>query len=109
MIHDRYVTAAQPAGDPHDRGLELARNPKVWLITDHVCRLCLGRVLESAAGPNVYRCADCGAEGKAVGHEPGSGCACGMLTGGYDVGIRCTTNTNPRPEMPSEIIAKEVD
>lgn len=80
-----------------------------WHITEHVCALCLGRVLVSAAKPHVARCADCGAEGQGTGNKPGSVCACRVAIGGRDAGIRCTANPNPRPELPSEIIAKEME
>lgn len=74
-----------------------------WEITDHVCRVCLGRVL---ARRGVYRCADCGAEGHG---EPASVCACGAtLKPGKNAGMRCVKNEQRSPEAPQEIAVKYV-
>lgn len=80
-----------------------------WLLTDHVCRACFGRVLASASddGAQRFRCSNCGLE--AEGRKPEVLCACGLrLKNGRDAGIRCQRNEAPTPEFPSEIVAAEV-
>jgi len=80
-----------------------------FLLTDHVCLACFGRVLESAplGTPRVFRCADCGIEAPAKGSTPPI-CACNARLGSRDAGIRCVANPRPRPELPSEILAREL-
>lgn len=76
----------------------------VWLITDHVCRVCFGRVLVSPHGTEA-RCADCGAAAQSVRAL----CACGaaLHTGG-NAGLRCERNPDQRPECPAEIVIRFV-
>lgn len=45
----------------------MAKKQITWTLTDHICRYCGGRVLQSASGVGVtaggnplFRCADCG-------------------------------------------------
>lgn len=77
----------------------------VWVITDHVCRACLGRVLVSKEkGRKVARCADCGltADG---GHE--AICACNTTRkGGRHAWTRCVPNPNKSTEFPQEIMVE---
>lgn len=69
-----------------------------WTITDHVCRVCFGRVLHSE---KQARCADCGVSGAQVKDV----CACGAkLNSGGNAGLRCTKNLDVRPECPAEIV-----
>lgn len=85
-----------------------------WDLTDHLCGACLGRVLvapSAASGgrPLKYLCSNCGARGEAAaGQAHPSICACGMKVGNRDAGIRCVKNPNPRPEMPGEIVVREM-
>lgn len=59
-----------------------AKRQATWTLTDHACRGCGGRVLQSAsgvatAGGNpVFRCADCGAGSSGMG--PDCVCWCGF-------------------------------
>ena len=74
-----------------------------WSITDHACRVCMGRVLiRKTKTGTVARCADCGIE------APGSAksiCACGKKQrDGRDAGLRCAANKDQRPEAPQEIV-----
>lgn len=75
-----------------------------WRITDHVCRLCLGRILTRTLpdGAEESRCAECGS------HAPGdhrSLCACGArLRNDTDARLRCVPNPEKRPEVSAEII-----
>lgn len=82
-----------------------------WALTDHVCSACLGRVLERkpAEGPREFRCSNCGATGNSrqgLTHPPI--CACSTKVGKRDAGVRCIPNPRPRPELPSEILAREI-
>lgn len=90
---------------------------ELWELTDHVCRVCYGRVLkgprpEGYTGPDAehvkrWRCACCGAE--TLHREVSSVCACGTRQkNGRDMGLRCERNPHPRPEFPSEVIASQV-
>lgn len=83
----------------------------VWKITDHVCGACLSRIVERKPkdGPRVFRCSNCGVEGEGrqgLSHPPI--CACASKIGKRDAGIRCVRNDRQRPEMPGEIVAKEI-
>lgn len=83
----------------------------VWSLTDHICGQCLARVLErrEADGMRKFRCSNCGVEGEGrqgLAHPPI--CACSSKLGKRDAGIRCVRNERARPELPSEIVAREV-
>ena len=77
-----------------------------WQITDHVCRVCFGRVLRSLDRQR-HRCADCGATG---GNKVTDLCACGaMLHTKANAGLRCIKNPDgPTAECPAEIIVDYV-
>lgn len=79
-----------------------------WVITDHVCRCCFGRVLmrEAFDRKRTYRCANCGIESE--GRTEAAICCCGIkLKTGIDAGIRCCVNEDKSPEFPSEIVASQ--
>ncbi len=76
----------------------------MWLVTDHVCRGCFGRVL-ATADKKLARCADCAA----VGVKVPDVCACGaMLMTGVNAGLRCVKNPNVSIECPAEIVVSYV-
>lgn len=80
-----------------------------WVITDHVCRCCFGRVLmrETFERKRVYRCSNCGLEQE--GRTEAAVCCCGIkLKTGVDAGIRCSANPDRSPEFPAEITAAQV-
>lgn len=86
---------------------------QLWTLTDHVCRVCFGRILRTSADENApagvhrYRCSNCGVEASA--RQVSSVCSCGLrLKSGKDAGIRCERNTEPTPEFPSEVVASQV-
>lgn len=76
-----------------------------WVITDHVCRSCFGRVLgrTDKDGLTVHRCSNCGTE------APGpvtAVCCCGMaLRSGKSAGVRCVRNKDKSAALPSEVVA----
>ena len=74
-----------------------------WRLTDHVCRVCFGRVLERwEQRVHIVRCANCGTEQQAV--PVSTLCCCGLKTrSGHDAGLRCQRNENPTPEQPAEL------
>lgn len=78
-----------------------------WVMADHACRVCFGRVLmRKAFGRKgfTFRCASCGAEGH--GDAPGVVCACGLtLEGTKDMGVRCQINAERGPESIDEVVA----
>lgn len=77
----------------------------VWDLTEHVCRICLGRVLrrKAEAGGFFFRCADCGLE--RAGRVEAI-CACGAkLKTGKNAGLRCRANPDgPSVENPAEVV-----
>lgn len=83
-----------------------------WTITNHICRVCMGRVLKRATigGPAVYRCACCGVEGTG---SHSSICTCGMTwrkgKAAINAGVRCVENPERSPECMSEIVAVSVE
>ena len=85
----------------------------LWSITQHACRVCLGRVLmrKTFEGKKVYRCACCGIEREAA--SPASICACGIRMrqghGPMDLGVRCLPNPDRTPENMAEIVAASVE
>lgn len=85
----------------------MAAADRNWKIEDHVCLTCFGRVVSRPGEDNrrEFRCTNCGASGAGSVRTI---CACGMRVGTRDAGVRCVRNDNPRPDLPSEIIAKEI-
>lgn len=88
-----------------------AEHASLFELTDHVCRVCFGRILkghrpEGHPDEHAHRyvCTNCGAE--SVHRSISSLCACGMRTKtGRDYGLRCQRNEQPTPEFPSVVIA----
>jgi hypothetical protein len=81
------------------------RDPRRWIVTDHVCRLCLGRVLEldSGTGETGVRCAECGEEGPAWRAL----CCCGQkLNTGADAKLRCVLNAARSLELPEQVLVE---
>ncbi len=76
---------------------------QAYTITDHVCRVCLGRVLRAVDHAH-YRCADCGLTH--AGHRISGICACGtLLKAGTSAGLQCQRNPDsPTLEVPVEIV-----
>lgn len=79
-----------------------------WRLTEHICRVCFGRVLSRTDGiRNFYRCSNCGVERE--GKTEAAICTCGVrLKTGADAGLRCVKNEQPTAEFPSEVIAEQV-
>jgi hypothetical protein len=78
----------------------------LWQKTDHVCRVCFGRVYRrpDLNGGTVVQCSNCGIE--AVGTHKAI-CCCGLKRGPYEK-VRCIKQDQPTPEFPAEVIAAEV-
>ena len=83
---------------------------KRYLLTDHVCRCCLGRIVEEVSNSKrtgVFRCADCGTELKG---NIEALCCCGLrYRTGKNAGFRCIKNYDKTPEIPSEIVVKKTE
>jgi hypothetical protein len=84
-------------------------NPEVidtaWVMLDHACRSCGGRVLASADGASArVRCAECSAE--AAG-GPTEICWCGALPAGSRARLKCVRSSGATPEFPCQIVAIE--
>ena len=83
-----------------------------WIITEHACRVCMGRVLmrEAVDGRRLYKCACCGVEGEG---SHASICTCGMTwrsgKAAINAGVRCVRNERRSPENMAEIVAVSVE
>lgn len=92
--------ASESQGPPMVSGL--------WRFTDHLCRECLGRVMQRMDGPEagLHRCAICGAAAPGAVEDI---CACGIrLRPDRDLGYRCQVNTNPTFDFPHEVVVARV-
>lgn len=87
----------------HDENLQFS-----WKLTDHLCRVCFGRVLvrTTTSGMKVYLCSNCETEAEGVSSKVL--CACGLQIGKKDAGIRCHINTSIKPEDPGIVVASQV-
>lgn len=84
--------------------------PLQWILTEHCCRICLGRVLVRTTFDHqkIYKCSNCETEVQSE-HVTGL-CCCGMkMRNNRDMGIRCQVNEGRTPENPSYIVAAQVD
>lgn len=81
-----------------------------WIIVDHICRQCSGRILQSVAnvgstggGNPLFRCANCGASSASLGPE--SVCWCGMTHRGSSERPYLCASKAAHPEWQSEFEA----
>ena len=77
--------------------------PVTWTLTDHVCRVCFGRLLSrvDSDGVQQVRCANCGA---AVTGKVSGLCCCGItMSKGRRAGFRCQRVPVQTPEKPMEL------
>jgi hypothetical protein len=94
-------------------GVDDGQGDHRFKLVDHVCRACMGRLLERLGddGVPVFACSNCGAEAPA---QPGLNwpplCACSLTVDGVrDMGVRCVRNERRGPEgLLSVIVAAEV-
>lgn len=72
-----------------------------WNLTDHTCRVCLGRILEADGA--LFMCSACEAETSGV---PDAICGCGIRVGESkrDGGFRCIPNPDRSPRNPSSVV-----
>lgn len=76
-----------------------------WVLTDHVCRHCFGRVLSRGLpdARTLFQCANCGTQ--MTGLNVGDLCCCGLTNNkGADARFRCVRNRAQTPEYPSELM-----
>jgi hypothetical protein len=73
-----------------------------WGLVPHVCRFCLGRVLEHAG---IFRCSDCGLQG---GTAPGEICGCGLQVAEPPVRRQGLFRCSPREACGSSVSAEVV-
>lgn len=103
--------------DPQGQNLK-KKGVILWVIQDHICRKCFGRVLGALEGTQTrFKCSNCGYE--VIADDVAAMCCCGIKykRGGrkgsknvapVDAGIRCIRNPNPTTEFCCEIVASEV-
>jgi len=80
----------------------------LWEFTNHVCRVCFGRVMrrQGPAGGAVYRCSQCEAEAP---DRVEAICTCGAaMPNGRLAGLACVLNPKPTLEQPSRVVVKFV-
>ena len=85
------------------RAVDLNAEPDTgWRLVDHVCRSCLGRIVERNG---VFLCSGC--ERTATG-KPDAICGCGMHLDGMPISartlFRCDVNPNQGPTSPARIV-----
>lgn len=89
----------------------LLDGPPRWMLVNHICRICFGRVLQLSTFDRrrkVYRCSNC--ETEEAGEGPQVLCCCGIkLRGGRDAGIRCIKNPRRTPENPAHVVAEQIN
>ncbi|EAO3601701.1 hypothetical protein F2264_21760 [Salmonella enterica] len=90
----------------------------LWVIQDHICRKCFGRVVSHQDDSQTHwKCTNCGYT--VTGGDVSVICCCGIRykKGGrkgsksvapVDAGIRCIRNPNITTEFCCEIVASEV-
>lgn len=105
------------AADPVAENIK-KKDLRLWVIQDHICRKCFGRVVSAQEGTQtLFKCTNCGYE--CPGEDVACMCCCGIKykKGGrrgsknvapVDAGIRCIRNPNPSTEFCCEIVASEV-
>ena len=69
-----------------------------FALTDHACRFCLSRVLESAG---AFLCATCGAESAG---RPDPICGCGAVSDSGKRLLRCAPNRMPTATNPALVV-----
>lgn len=79
-----------------------------YAVEDHVCRVCLGRLLSRVGGDGAeVRCSECGL---AVQGGPSELCLCGAkLHDGRDAGFRCMRKADHQPGIGPEIVGELVE
>lgn len=102
---------APPAGRQAHRP-RLVPETDCWTVEDHVCKLCLGRIVSRVAAPERrFMCTDCGFSAEGASRTDGrlhpTFCACSMRYGNRDAGVRCTVNDAQTPELPQAVIARQ--
>lgn len=82
--------------------------PPSWVLVDHACRFCFGRVLARKERGKVVqvRCAECG---KSEHADTASICCCGTECGALGRALQCFRNPAPSAENPQEIMVREVE
>jgi hypothetical protein len=85
-----------------EAAITAADQSTAWIVADHVCRVCFGRILVSTDQRRV-RCADCAA---AAEGDHSALCVCGVSLG-PKVRLECQRQPAPTPEAPCEIVAVE--
>lgn len=76
-----------------------------WVVVDHACRHCGGRVLTLDNGTTALaRCAECGAMEEG-GHA--ALCCCGAELGALGRVLECVRNPSPSKASPNQILVRE--
>jgi len=82
------------------------KRTETWIVVDHLCSNCMGRLLKRRISPTVteVRCAKCDA--RAIGSELEL-CWCGVNVGRHGKIFECIKNPNKRPEVPNAVLVRE--
>jgi hypothetical protein len=82
------------------------KKTETWVLTNHACRHCCGRLLKRQVSPTVTEvmCAKC--ETRSFGNEL-TLCWCGQSAGSHGKIFECIPNPNRRPELPNAVMVRE--
>lgn len=91
---------------------------RTWIILDHLCRICGGRVLRcvsgqgvTAGGYPVFRCADCGVEHSGMSQSVVCWCGFTHRKNAHITPYRCLPFSvlESRPELREDFLANGFD
>jgi hypothetical protein len=103
MTQQLFLFGEAPVDGPANA---LPKPPKAerWVLADHACRHCFGRLLRTGKGKTAaVQCSQCGRR------EEGpvdALCACGVTTPGGRHLLECYRNTEKTLEVPHEILVR---
>jgi hypothetical protein len=75
-----------------------------WVLADHACRHCFGRLLSTGKGKSAaVQCSQCG---RRENGPVETLCACGVTTPGGRHLLECYRNTEKTLEVPHEVLVR---
>lgn len=90
----------------HAERRHAARSASGWVLVDHACRKCMGRVLVRMQRGQavVSRCAECGERAEGA-HS--AICCCGAEAGSAGRVLECFRNLKVSAAVPQEVLVRE--
>lgn len=83
-----------------------ARHPGGWILADHACKACMGRILVRLQHGQMVesRCAECGAHADS---DYTAVCCCGAEAGTLGRILECFRNPQVSAQVPQEVLVRE--